>query len=90
VVRLSGEDLLESASAVLEVLAGRTGFLRGWVGRATDEPTSWVLASEWESVGGYRRAMSSYDVRVAGAAVFAAALDEPAAFEVLAARLAAR
>ena len=53
------------------------------VGRATDDPTLWVLSSEWESVGAYRRALSAYEVRVAAVPLLATAIDEPTAYEVL-------
>ena len=67
----------------LAAFAVRPGFLRGRVGRAADEPTAWVLTTEWEGVGAYRRALSSYDVKMTAPAVMAYAVTEPSAFEVL-------
>jgi hypothetical protein len=83
VSRFDGVDLLSEAEAALTALAARPGFVRGRVGRATDEPTTWVLTTEWASVGAYRRSLSGYDVKIATAALFAHARPEPSAFEVL-------
>lgn len=74
---------LESA---LDVLAERPGFVRGHVGRACDDPGTWLLVTEWEGVGPYRRAMSAYDVRVAVHPVLAEAAPDLSAFEVVARR----
>ena len=48
-----------------------------------DEPTEWVLVTEWDGVGAYRRALSAYQVRVDATPLLAQARDEPGAFEVL-------
>lgn len=78
-----GHDVQELLRAALEALAVRPGFLRGRAGRALDEPSVWVLTTEWADVGAYRRSLSSYDVKLATAALFALARPEPSAFEVL-------
>jgi hypothetical protein len=69
--------------AALDALAARPGYLRGQVGRAIDDPAAWLLATEWDGVGSYRRALSDIDVKVRAAPLLAAALDEPSGFEVL-------
>ncbi len=74
------------AEDLLAVLAGRPGFVRGHLGRAPDDGSLWVLSTEWDGVGAYRRALSSYDVKVAAPAVLANAVQEPSAYEVLASR----
>jgi hypothetical protein len=71
------------AVAALEVLAARPGFVRGRVGRAADDPSAWLLATEWDSVGSYRRSLSSYEVKVVATTLLAEGRDEPSAFEVL-------
>ncbi len=71
------------AQAALDVFAVRPGHLRGRVGRATDTPTAWVLVTEWESVGAYRRSLSAYDVKVEAAPLLSRCRDEPSAYEVL-------
>jgi heme-degrading monooxygenase HmoA len=72
------------AHAALTVLAARPGYRAGRLGRAVDDPTAWLLVVDWESVGAYRRALSSYEVKVHATPLLAEALDEPSAFEVLA------
>ena len=67
----------------LAVLSARPGFIRGHVARAADDPGLWLLSTQWAGVGAYRRAMSSYDVKVHVVAILSAAADEPTAFEVL-------
>ena len=36
----------------------------GSLGRAPDDQDLWVLATAWEGVGAYRRALSAYDVKM--------------------------
>ncbi len=64
-----------------EALAARPGFLEGRVGRNLDDPALWVLTTRWEHVGAYRRALSSYDVKLRAVPVLGRALDEPSAYE---------
>ena len=71
------------ADDLLALLARLPGFLRGHLGRAPDDAELRVVASEWEGVGAYRRALSSYDVKATAPAVMAYAVPEPSAFEVL-------
>lgn len=77
------EDFLGKARAALEAFAVRPGYVRGRVGRAADDPSAWVLTTEWESVGAYRRSLSSYDVKVCAAPLLSLGRDEPSAFEIL-------
>ncbi len=79
-----GTPLQELLTAALDALAARPGFVRGRAGRSVDEPTLWVLTTEWADVGAYRRSLSAYDVKLATAALFAHAVPEPSAFQVLA------
>jgi hypothetical protein len=72
------------AGAALGALAACAGYLRGTLGRAADDPTGWVLVTEWAGVGAYRRALSRYEVKIAATPLLASARDEPGAFEVLA------
>ena len=69
---------LEQAHATV---AAQAGYLRGRVGRNVDDPTLWVLTTEWEGPGAYRRALSAYDVKLTAVPVLSRAIDEPSAFE---------
>lgn len=71
---------LETARAVL---AQRPGYVAGVVGRNLDDPTLWVLTTEWEHVGAYRRALSAYDVKLGAVPLLSRAIEEPSAFEVV-------
>jgi len=73
----------DRAHEALDLLAARPGYVRARLARAYDEPELWCLVSEWESVGAYRRALSA-ELRMRLMPLFAGALDEPSAFEVLA------
>lgn len=64
-------------------LAERPGYVGGHVGRNLDEPTLWVLTTTWENVGAYRRALSSYDVKMNAVRLLSRAIEEPSAFEVV-------
>ena len=81
------EDLADRARGELEVcftqLAARPGFVAGTIGRALDDPAIWVLTTSWENVGAYRRALSSYDVKMYAVPLLAYAIDEPSAYEVI-------
>ncbi len=44
----------------------------------------WLIVTEWESVGAYRRALGAYDVRVAATPLLSRARNEPSAYEELA------
>jgi quinol monooxygenase YgiN len=66
-----------------EALAGRPGFASGRVGRNLDDPTLWTLVTTWEHVGAYRRALSSYDVKLHAVPLLSRAIDEPSAFELV-------
>jgi hypothetical protein len=73
---------LVAARELLAVLADQPGYLRGWLARAVDDPDLLVLAHEWADVGSYRRALSSYDVKLRWP-FLQTAVDEATAFEVL-------
>ena len=77
------QAFLPRAQAALAAFADRPGFVRGRVGRAADDPTAWVLTTEWEGVGAYRRSLSAYDVKVEAAPLLGLGRDEVSAFEVL-------
>lgn len=80
-----GDSFLADLQSAFETLQKARGFVRGHIGRAVDEPGLWLLSTEWEGVGAYRRALSSYDVKLNAVRVLSRALDESGAFEVLAA-----
>jgi quinol monooxygenase YgiN len=66
-----------------ETLAERPGHVRGRIGRNVDDPELWVLTTEWENVGAYRRALSAYDVKLTAVPVLSQALEEPSAYELV-------
>jgi heme oxygenase (mycobilin-producing) len=76
-------EFADRAQAALAALATRPGYLRGTLGRSTDDPAAWVLLTEWENVGSYRRALGGYEVKVNATPLLAGAVDVPGAFEVL-------
>lgn len=77
------EQFRRDLQAAADVLADRPGHVRGRLGRNTDDPELWVLTTEWESVGAYRRALSAYDVKLTAVPVLSRAIDEPSAFETV-------
>ncbi len=78
-----GEEFVARAQVALDALAARPGYRSGRVGRAVDDPTRWVLVTEWDGVGAYRRALSAYEVKVSASPLLAESVDEPSAYEVL-------
>lgn len=83
VAEVDGESFRADVEAAHAVLAQRPGYLRGDIGRSVDDPTLWVLTTRWEHVGAYRRALSSYEVKLGAVALLGRALEEPSAFEVV-------
>jgi len=75
-------DFEQRAQRALEALAQRPGYLRGTLGRSIDDD-AWVLLTEWENVGSYRRALGGYDVKLHATPLMATARDIPSAFEPL-------
>jgi heme oxygenase (mycobilin-producing) len=77
------EGFLGAARAALAALAERPGWRGGRVARATDAADTWLILTEWESVGAYRRSLGGFDVKLHATPLLARAVDEPSAFEVL-------
>ncbi|MDQ3480402.1 MAG: antibiotic biosynthesis monooxygenase [Actinomycetota bacterium] len=77
------ESFREQLARAHDVLAACPGYVGGTVGRNLDDQSIWLLTAQWENVGSYRRALSSYDVKVHAMAVLAKAIDEPSAYEVV-------
>ncbi len=73
------------AQGALDALARAAGFRSGRLARALDAPESWLLTTEWDGPGPWRRALSSFEVRLALTPLLVHAVDAPGAFEVLAA-----
>lgn len=70
---------------LLATFAQRPGFTSGRVGRATDDHDAWVVVTEWQGAGAYRRALSAYEIKLL-APLLGRARPEASAFEVLAAQ----
>jgi len=79
------DGFVTRAHAALAALAERPGYLSGRLTRALDDPAYWTLATDWESVGAYRRALGGFDVKVHATPLLSESIDEPSAYETLAA-----
>jgi quinol monooxygenase YgiN len=67
----------------LATLAERPGYADGRLGRNVDDPELWTMVTRWDDVGSYRRALSSYDVKVHAVPLLSRAMDEPSAYELV-------
>jgi hypothetical protein len=76
-----GEEFRAGLTTARSALAACRGYLGGEIGRNVDDPELWVLTTRWENVGSYRRALSSYDVKLHAVAVLSRAIEEPSAYE---------
>ena len=74
---------LDSARSALALLVDRPGCRSALIGRAVDEPDLFVLTTEWDSVGAYRKALGFFDVKVGAVPLLSSTIDEATAFEVL-------
>jgi heme oxygenase (mycobilin-producing) len=78
-----GEAFRLRARDALEALTAQPGCTSGHVARALDDPRRWVVQTEWDSVGSYRRALSAYDVKVRAVPLMYEQIDEATAYESL-------
>lgn len=76
---------VERAHDALAALAACPGYRRGTLTRALDDPRQWCLVTEWASVGAYRRALGAFEVKLHAVPLLAESIDEPSAYEPLAA-----
>jgi len=82
----AGEPAGEFAAGVeraLTALGHADGYRRGRVARAIDDPDEWMLVTEWDGPGAWRRALGRFDVKLELTPLLAHAVDAPGAFEVL-------
>ena len=76
-----GTDFRLELEQVRAVFSEAAGFISATIGQNLDDPTLWVLTTEWENVGSYRRALSSTRAKLEAIHVLARAIDEPGAYE---------
>ncbi len=76
-----GEAFRADLATARGALAACAGYAGGEIGRNVDDPELWVLSTRWENVGSYRRALSSYDVKLRAVAVLSRSIEEPSAYE---------
>lgn len=76
-------DFTERAQAALRALAARPGYRGGRLARAVDDESRWLLTTEWDDIGSYRRSLSGFEVKMAATPLLAQAAEEPSAYEVL-------
>ena len=62
---------------------GRRGCTSAGLGQSTDDARLFVIRTEWIGVGAYRRALSSFDVKMHAIPLLSSAIDEPSAFELV-------
>ncbi len=77
----AGEEFLEPARILLEVLSATPGFVNGQIARSPDAPDTWLLMTLWRDVGSMRRGFGTFDAKVAAAPVMVSAVDRVSAFE---------
>jgi hypothetical protein len=79
-----GDDSFRAdLEGALGLLAQQKGYVDGRLGRNVDDPRLWVMVTQWQDVGSYRRALSSYDVKLGAVPLLSRAVDEPSAYEAL-------
>ena len=88
-LRFRAEDPQQAATLVprlrgaVATLSGYDGFVDAVIARATDDGLLILMSLRWRHVGDYRRALSSYDVKVSVVPLLSMAVDEPSAYEIL-------
>ncbi len=77
------DDFLAGARRAVAVLAGQSGCTGASLGQSTDDAGLFVVRTEWTGVGAYRRALSSFDVKMHAIPLLSSAIDEPSAYELV-------
>ena len=77
------DRFVADAREAVALLVGCVGCEGATVARAVDDPELLIITSRWSDVGSYRRALSSFDVKIGAVPLLSTAIDEPTAFEVL-------
>lgn len=83
VVPEDAPDFEAHARELLTLLASRGGFLGARLARSADEPTLWVMTTEWDSAGSWRRSLSGNDAKLLAIPLLSRAIDEATVFEPL-------
>lgn len=84
--RVPAEQVAEFAATsrnAIAVLAGCDGFIEALLGQSTDEPDLLTITSRWQHVGAYRRALSTFEVKVSVIPFLSLAIDESSAYEIV-------
>ncbi len=72
-----------TARDALEILQRHSGFISANIFHSADEPQHYLVQSDWQDVGSYRRAMGSMDSKLGVWPFLADVQDEVTAFEKL-------
>lgn len=78
----SSDDLAPALAPLLDLLRAAPGCVRVDLARNVDDPGLWVLAGRWRDVGSWRRALASYDVKLAWLPLMPLVVDEPGTYEL--------
>ena len=74
---------LSGAKSAIEVLQTKPGFLEANVLHSADEPTRFVVKTDWIDVGSYRKALGSTEAKIGVWPFLADMHDDVSAFENL-------
>ena len=79
-------SFVEKARLALATLSEQGGYLSGCIAQSTDNADEFLIESRWSGVGAFRRALSSFDVKLNAVPLLSTAVDETSAFEVVVSR----
>lgn len=71
------------AKQAMNVLQERPGFISGSIFHNADSPIRYLIKTDWQDVGSYRRALGSMEAKIGVWPFLASMRDEPTAFEML-------
>jgi quinol monooxygenase YgiN len=81
--RTGDDGFRADLEGALALLTAQVGCEDGRLGRNVDDPELWVMVTRWRDVGSYRRALSSYEVKMGAVQTLSRAIEEPSAFEAV-------
>lgn len=77
----SADDFHDRARTAVAVLRTKPGLLSLDLARNIDDPELWTLATRWENVGSYRRALGGLESKMVVVPLLSEAIDEASAYE---------
>ncbi|MDA9913104.1 antibiotic biosynthesis monooxygenase [Candidatus Nanopelagicales bacterium] len=79
----AAQSLQARQETLVQSLSAAPGFSSATLGRSPDVPEEWVVATNWDDTGSFRRGLSRYEVKLALGALAPESQNLTSVFEVI-------